>query len=89
MSGIVEGKETGFSKRNEPRELFFPFADAHILMKPRKHGGRGRTVAWARSANDQTVKLSPQPQEPFAFGLSNTNPAAKSSSRQSMIEPIR
>ena len=34
MSGIVEGKETaiGFSKRNEFRELFFPFADAQIRM---------------------------------------------------------
>src|SRR3546814_20355537 len=38
---------------------------------------------------DQTVKLSPQPQLPLALGFSNTNPAVKSSSRQSMTEPIR
>ena len=37
----------------------------------------------------QTVKLSPQPHDPVAFGFSKTKPAAKSSSRQSMIDPTR
>src|SRR3569623_479856 len=41
------------------------------------------------SESPQTMKLSPQPQEPLAFGYSNTKPAAKSSSRQSIVEPIR
>src|SRR3546814_16206371 len=37
----------------------------------------------------QTVKLSPQPQLPLAFGFSKTKPAAKSSSTQSITLPIR
>ena len=37
----------------------------------------------------QTLKLSPQPQAPFAFGFSKTKPAAKSSSTQSMTLPIK
>src|SRR3954447_10220066 len=37
----------------------------------------------------QTVKLSPHPQAPLALGFSNTNPAAKSSSHQSMTDPTR
>lgn len=37
----------------------------------------------------QTVKLSPQPQLPFELGLVKTKPAAKSSSTQSISEPIR
>src|SRR3569832_613776 len=41
------------------------------------------------SESPQTVKLSPQPQDPLALGFSNTKPAAKSSSRQSIVEPIR
>ena len=38
---------------------------------------------------DQTVKLSPQPQLPVALGFWNTKPAVKSSSTQSIVEPIR
>ena len=37
----------------------------------------------------QTVKLSPHPHAPLALGFSNTKPAAKSSSTQSIVEPIR
>src|SRR5437667_4600625 len=48
----------------------------------------GRGIA-DRARSVQTVKLSPQPQAPLALGLSNTKPAAKSSSRQSMTEPTR
>lgn len=44
-------------------------------------------VATAKAA--QTVKLSPQPQAPLALGLVNTKPAVKSSSTQSMVDPIR
>ena len=36
-----------------------------------------------------TVKLSPQPQAPFALGLSKMKPAAKSSSLQSIVLPTR
>ncbi len=37
----------------------------------------------------QTVKLSPQPHMPLAFGLSKTKPAVKSSSFQSIRLPMR
>lgn len=36
-----------------------------------------------------TMKLSPQPQAPLALGFSNTKPAVKSSSRQSITLPIK
>lgn len=36
-----------------------------------------------------TIKLSPQPHAPLALGLSNTKPAAKSSSHQSITLPTR
>ena len=62
--------------------------------------GDTRSAAWrdrrcsddwrSRAAGDrQTVKLSPQPQLPLAFGFANTNPAAKSSSTQSIVDPTR
>ena len=38
---------------------------------------------------DYTMKLSPQPQAPLALGFSNTKPAVKSSSRQSIVLPTR
>ena len=50
----------------------------------RKERGRGRACA-----APYTVKLSPHPHAPFALGLLNTNPAVKSSSTQSIVEPIR
>ena len=34
------------------------------------------------------MKLSPQPHAPLAFGFSNTKPAAKSSSTQSIVLPM-
>ena len=40
-------------------------------------------------AQDQTVKLSPQPQAPLALGLAKVKPAAKSSSTQSIVLPMR
>ena len=61
-------------------EVEDPVAD---VGEARVHAGR------ALDAFGQTVKLSPQPQEPVAFGFSNTKPAAKSSSRQSITLPTR
>ena len=44
---------------------------------------------WERICAPHTMKLSPQPQAPLALGFSNTKPAVKSSSRQSMTLPTR
>jgi hypothetical protein len=50
----------------------------------------GRLVGTgAQSVSRQTVKLSPQPQAPLALGLAKTKPAVKSSSTQSIVEPMR
>lgn len=63
-----------------------------IGPQPRPHRRPCGHVAYPRGADlhgIQTVKLSPQPHAPLAFGFSNTKPAAKSSSTQSMTLPIR
>jgi hypothetical protein len=59
-------------------------------------GGHGRSGsgesadhACGMAAAGYTVKLSPQPQLPLALGFWKVKPAAKSSSFQSMTEPIR
>lgn len=55
--------------------------------EPRERIGAGGGEGDARLG--QTVKLSPQPQDPLALGFWNTKPAVKSSSFQSITDPIR
>ena len=43
----------------------------------------------AKHVRGHTMKLSPQPQAPLALGFSNTKPAEKSSSTQSITLPTR
>ena len=58
-------------------------------IEPRQHRCPYRPIRAQDGADDQTVKLSPQPQLPLALGFSNTKPAVKSSSLQSITEPMR
>ena len=87
--GQSQETDVGLGKRGEARKLFLELHRGKVRMKARKHGRPCTMIGRRRAADDQTVKLSPQPQAPLAFGFSNTKPAAKSSSRQSIVEPMR
>lgn len=59
--------------------------DDRLHLAPALGGALGVTIR----RGDHTMKLSPQPQAPLALGFSNTKPALKSSSRQSITLPMR
>ncbi len=74
-----------------PHQLFIAFpvfavrlAHMRCLITPIRS-----TPDASLSLRPYTIKLSPQPHAPLALGLSNTNPAVKSSSTQSIVEPTR
>jgi hypothetical protein len=72
-------------RRTPPRGIEPLGCVTHPYTPPLKGGeelGKG-------GGEGQTVKLSPQPQAPLALGFTKVKPAVKSSSTQSMCEPIR
>src|SRR5215208_1596648 len=87
------GLRTGMSRSGEKSAAIAPDALTPIIATVRNNRrmtvllGNGNIADQGPSV--QTVKLSPQPQAPLALGLSNTKPAAKSSSRQSITGPTR
>ena len=58
------------------------------VEQPGDDEGGGKDAAYT-GLGRQTVKLSPQPQLPLALGFWKVKPSVKSSSTQSIVEPIR
>lgn len=82
--GLILGRDPGGELRFERGALTLDPRDDRLHLAPALCGALG--VAIRRG---HTMKLSPQPQAPLALGFSNTKPALKSSSRQSITLPIR
>lgn len=82
--GIGPPCQLGF----EHSALLLYARDNRLHLAPALRPRLGDPLSRERRA-PHTMKLSPQPQAPLAFGFSNTKPAVKSSSRQSMTLPMR
>ena len=82
--GLILVSGPCFQLRLKRGALAFDPRDDRLHLAPALCGALG--VAIRRG---HTMKLSPQPQAPLALGFSNTKPAVKSSSRQSITLPMR
>jgi len=81
-----EDKSDKYGYQSLPHELSTPEAPTCFSLQLQK---LNHTLVMGALSARQTIKLSPQPHAPFALGFSNTNPAVKSSSTQSIVDPMR